>query len=321
MPAVDEIPKKRLSNGLEIPCIGLGTFKAEASEAEKLSTAIKEAIKSGYRHIDCAFAYANESIIGKALHESIQESNGKLKREDFFIVSKLWNTFHSKQEAPKGLEKTLKDLQLNYLDLYLIHWPYGMAEGTGKIFPTSEQGEALFSDVHYLETYEAMEEFYRQGKIKAIGLSNFNPQQIQDVLDHCKIRPVVCQFEVHPYLYNHEWIDFCQKNDLQVINYSPLGASDRSWGKPDDPILLKDQVILDLAKKHNKSAGQICLRWAIQRNLIPIPKSVTPKRIKENINIFDFELTQDEMDSIKKLDKGFRYYREAHATERKLYPF
>jgi diketogulonate reductase-like aldo/keto reductase len=282
-----QIPTKKLSSGVDFPVVGLGTYKADRSKPDQLSNAIKAAIKSGYRHFDCALCYENEDIVGTALRDAIKESNGQLKREDFFIVSKLWNTYHSKEEVPKCIQKQLDSFGLDYLDLYLMHWPFGFKEATGELYPTSDDGvnPIAYSNIHYLETYTAMEELVRQGKVKSIGVSNFNIEQLTDVLANCKVKPVTNQFEVHPYCQNTELIEFCQKNGVIVTNYAPLGAPDRGWLQKDDPIVLEDPVILNLAKKYNKTPGQICLRWAIQRDLVTIPKSVTPSRIQENIEV------------------------------------
>lgn len=177
----------KLYNGNEMPVLGLGTWKSPVGQVYE---AVKIAIEAGYRHIDCAFIYGNEKEIGKALSEVIQ--SGKVKREQLFITSKLWNTYHSKKNAAKCLEQTLNNLQLDYLDLYLIHWPLGYQED-GELFPKDSQGNVLFSDVDYLESWHELENFVGQGKVKSIGLSNFNSQQIDRVIQNAKIQPAVNQ--------------------------------------------------------------------------------------------------------------------------------
>jgi len=308
----------KFSNGLEIPVLGLGTYKEENEEV--LIKAIKSAIQSGYRHFDCAHIYFNEQHIGKAIRGSFAESNGSLKREDFFITSKCWNTFHSTQKVHLCLDQIIERLGLEYLDLYLIHWPMGFKEDAGD-YPMGEDGKMIASDVHYLDTYKAMEECVRNGKAKSIGLSNFNIQQIQDVLNNCTIRPVCNQFEVNPLFRNEELVQFCQKNDIVVVAYAPLGAPDRAWLKSEDPVPLQHPIVLNLAKKHNKSPAQIILRWLLQRNIVVIPKSVNPGRIEENSKIFDFTLSDEDAAEFNNFKDQFRFYKFEVSDNHPFYPF
>lgn len=310
----------KLNNGIDFPMIGLGTFRAVGDE-QGLIKAVKEAIKSGYRHFDCAWLYKNEDLIGKALKEAIAESDGKLKREDIFLCSKVWNTFHSKEQVEVAINQTLKDLQVDYIDLYLMHWPMGFKECTGEPFPKDQEGKMIYTDIDYLETYRAMEAFVKAGKIKSIGISNFNIEQIQNVLDNCEIKPTNNQIEVNPYLQCDELIDFCQKNDIVVSCYGPIGCGQKETNHPDLPIILKNETILKIANNHNKSAAQICLRWGIQRGLVMLPKSVTPSRIAENANVFDFTLSDEEMKEIKGLNQNYRFYAVENLKTHKYYPF
>lgn len=218
------------------------------------------------------------------MRECIAESNGALKREDFFIVSKLWNIFHSKEKVEKALDDTLKRFGFDYLDLFLVHWPMGFKEDAGND-PMDSNGKYLPSEIHFTETYRELEEMVRKGKTKSIGLSNFNPRQVKEILDMCTIRPVCNQFEVNPNLHNNEWIDYCKKENIAVVAYAPLGAPDRMWLKEEDPVPLKSEIVLNLAKKYNKSPAQVILRWLIQRDVIIIPKSANPSRLAENLNV------------------------------------
>jgi aldehyde reductase len=311
-------PTVKLSNGLSIPLVGLGTYKEE--DESKLIVAIKEAIKAGYRHFDCAYIYFNEQHIGKAIRESIEESNGKLKREDFFIVSKCWNTYHSKEGVKKSIDDCLARFGLDYLDLYVMHWPMGFKENDVPL-PT-ENGKCVPSEFNFTDTYKYMEELVEQGKTKSIGISNFNIQQCKDILSICKIKPVCNQFEVNPLWQNEELVDFCLSNDIKVVAYAPLGAPDRGWSKSGDPVPLENPLILDLAKKYNKQPAQIILKWLLQRNLIVIPKSVTPSRIQANIDLFDFELSSDDMAVFKTFKKEqFRFYVFDISDNHPAYPF
>lgn len=210
----------------------------------------------------------------------------------------------------KCLQETLENLQTTYLDLLLIHWPFGYAEQTGKEpFPFDDNGKMRYSDIHYLETYSEMEELLKEGKVRHIGLSNFNIKQVEDVLNNCIIRPVVNQIEVNIYNQNIDLINYCQQNGLLIEGYAPLGANDRSWSKPEDPKVLEDKVLNEIATKYERSVAQIAIKWALQRDIVVLAKSVTPSRIKQNKDVFDFELSDEDMRRIAVIDTRFRYYR------------
>ncbi|KAB5584343.1 hypothetical protein PHYPO_G00106350 [Pangasianodon hypophthalmus] len=268
-----------LNTGRKMPLIGLGTWK---SEPGKVKQAVIWALQAGYRHIDCAAIYGNESEIGEAFQEMLGPEKA-LKREDVFVTSKLWNTKHHPDDVEPALLKSLKDLKLEYLDLYLIHWPYGFQRGD-IAFPRQEDGTLLYDDIDYKVTWAAMEKLVEKGLVRAIGLSNFNSRQINDILSVANIKPTVLQVEGHPYL-----------------------SPDRAWKRPDEPVLLEEPVIAALAKKYNKSHAQIIIRWQTQRGVVTIPKSVTESRIKENLQVFDFTLEPEEMDSVTALNRGWRY--------------
>lgn len=285
-----------------MPLIGLGTWK---SEPGKVKQAVEWALQAGYRHIDCASIYGNEAEIGEALQEMI--GSGKpLKREDVFITSKLWNNKHHPDDVEPSLLKSLKDLRLDYLDLYLIHWPYAFKRGDDP-FARAEDGTIQYDDIDYKDTWTAMEKLVKKGLVKAIGLSNFNSRQIDDVLSVATTKPAVLQVESHPYLSQEPLLARCQELGLVMTAYSPLGSADRAWKNPKEPVLLEDGVIKELAAKYNKSVAQILLKWQTQRGVVAIPKSVTESRIKENIQVFDFSLEADEMEKINLLNKNWRY--------------
>lgn len=310
-----KVPSVTLSSGRQIPLVGLGTWK---SPPGKVYEAVKTAIDAGYRHIDCAFAYQNEEEVGRAIEDKIKD--GTVERKDLWITSKCWNTYHSKERVLECCNLSLKKLRLEYLDLYLIHWPFGYQEGS-EIFPRNDAGDMLFSDVDYVETWEAMEECYRKGLARDIGLSNFNSEQITRLLGVAKVKPVMLQVECHPYLNQKELIDFCKGHGIHVTGYSPLGSPDRPWATPEDPLLMDEPGIKEIASSHGKSPAQVLIRYQVERGIIVIPKSVTKERIISNLDVFDFTLSPEEMKTIDKFNRNGRLLVLAAAKDHKHYPF
>jgi len=309
-------PIKTLSNGVKVPQLGLGTWNSAPGE---VYAAVKTAlVDGGYRHIDCAFVYQNQEEVGRAVNEVIND--GALKREDIFITSKVWNTSHSFARVAENVTATLQQLKVDYVDLLLIHWPFGYQEG-GDIFPKDANDTVLTSDIDFLDTWRGLEQAFEKGQTKAIGVSNFSADQIKRILDNCKIKPVMNQVECHPYLNQTELIKFCRDNGLELTAYSPLGSPDRPWAKAGDPLLLEEPKITAIAKKYGKSPAQVLIKYQAQRGVVVIPKSVTAERIKSNIQVFDFELTAAEMADIDSFNRGHRFLGLEHMKGHKYYPF
>lgn len=258
-----------LNNGVEMPVLGYGTLRI--TDPIQCEQCVYEAIKVGYRLIDTAAAYMNEEAVGRAIKRAIHE--GIVERKDLFITTKLWIQDAGYETAKRAFERSLKRLQLEYVDLYLIHQPFG--------------------DVHC--AWRAMEELYREGLARAIGVSNFHPDRLMDLMVHHEVVPAVNQIEIHPFYQQTEAIEFMRKYNIQPEAWAPFAQGKNN--------IFQNEVLVSIAKKHNKTVAQVILRWLIQRGIVAIPRTVHRERMIENISIFDFELDQEDMDRIAKLDK------------------
>ena len=265
-----------LNNGLKMPQLGFGVWQVEDDQA---AIAVAKALEVGYRSIDTAMIYKNEKGVGKAIAES------SVPREELFITTKVWNSDQGYENTLRAFDESLERLGLDYVDLYLIHWPT----------PKFDQ---------YVETYKALEKLYHDKRVKAIGVCNFEIEHLERLLNECEVVPVLNQIECHPYLAQNELKDFCAKHNIFVEAWSPLDQGGE---------VLQDEVIRNIAQLHSKSPAQVVLRWHLQNNTIVIPKSVTPSRIEENFHVFDFELSAEEMEKINQLNRNRR--RGSHPNE------
>lgn len=268
-----------LHNGVKMPWLGLGVFKVE--DGEEVVQSIKKALEVGYRSIDTAAIYGNEEGVGKALAET------NVPREELFITTKVWNADHGYEAALTAFDVSMEKLGLDYLDLYLIHWP-------------------LPSKGKFTETWKALEKLYKDGRVRAIGVSNFKVHHLEAVIADCEVVPMVNQVEYHPRFNQRELHDFCKEHGIQLEAWSPLMQGQ----------LLNDPTLMEIAKEYNKSTAQIIIRWDIQTGVVTIPKSVKPHRIAENADVFDFEISEENMDKINALNQDRRMFADPDDFDR-----
>ncbi|CAD7083091.1 unnamed protein product [Hermetia illucens] len=310
------VPNIKLNNGLEMPAFGLGTYQSKPNE---VANAVRHAIDHGYRHIDTAFFYVNEQEVGEAIKQKIAE--GIVKREDIYLVTKLWCTHHEPSKVEYACRLSLKNLGLDYIDLYLMHNPVGFVYKDDSTFFTMKEGSGFVatSDVDYLDTWKAMEQLVKKGLVRSIGVSNFNVEQTDRLLKNCEIKPVTNQVECHIELSQKELREFSKAHGIFITAYCPLGQHNAAEKKP---AFLYDDRTKAIADKYNKTPAQVAIRYLIQIGTVPIPKSVTNSRIEENIKVFDFELTPDEMKTLEGLDSGNRVAKWSFIDpNHKYYPF
>ncbi|KAM4748708.1 dihydrodiol dehydrogenase 3-like [Rhinophrynus dorsalis] len=276
---------------------------------DSLKEATKTALDIGYRHVDSAYIYKSESTIGQVFKEKFAE--GTLKREDVFCTTMLWNTFHQPHLVRPALRKSLEALQLDYVDLFLIHTPMSMKPGEDP-YPVDDKGKFIADPTDFLQTWEAMEACKEAGLTKSIGVSNFNRKQLERLLNKpgLKYKPVCNQVECHPYMNQKEMLDLCKSNGIVLVAYGVLGSPNAGiWVDQKCPKILEDKVLTSIGKKYKKTPAQVSIRYILQRGCVAIVKSFNPERIKQNLEVFDFSLTPDDMKAIDGLNKNMRYWK------------
>lgn len=293
---------KTLHDGNSIPMLGLGTWKSKPGE---VGAAVEHAIRVGYRHIDCASFYGNEAEVGDAIRTCIDE--GVVKRDELWVTSKLWNNAHKREDVRPALESTLRDLKLDFLDLYLIHWPVALKPDVK--FPRKPEDFFSLEDVPLSETWQAMHDAAAAGLTRSAGVSNFSTAQVDEIHEATGILPVMNQVELHPFLQQRDLVANMNARDVALTAYSPLGSSDRpkDLKGPQEPALLEHPVVTRVAARHEASPAQVLIAWAIARDTIVIPKSTNAGRIEDNLAAASLSLTEQDLRELAELDRGYRF--------------
>jgi D-xylose reductase len=313
-------PSIALADGGQLPSVGLGFWKMPQPTAPAL---VREAVRVGYRHLDCACDYGNEPQAGEGIAAALRD--GLCRRDELWVTSKLWNTYHEPRHVRAACERSLRDLRLDHLDLYLVHFPIALAfvpfdvrYPPGWLFEPGAARPAMKPiAVPYADTWGAMEELHRAGLVKHLGVCNLNVSMLRDLLAQCSIRPAVHQMELHPQLTQPRQLKYCAQENIAVTAFSPLGALSYlplGMARPEEDVLA-DPAVTGIAAAHGRTPAQVVLRWGVQRGCAVIPKTQTPARLAENLALFDFALTRDEMMAIDGLDRRRRFNDPGHFGE------
>lgn len=301
------VPKRRLSTGEESPCIGMGTFGSDRFSAEQVSAAVAGAIRCGYRMFDCASVYGNEALIGKVFTAALEE--GVVKREELFITSKVWNDMHGQGDVLLSCAKTLKDLQLDYVDAYFVHWPFPNYHAPGCDGDSRNPDSKPFSVEEFMKTWRQMERLHDMGLVRHIGMSSMTIPKLEAVLPLCRIKPTVIEMELHPCFQQQELYDYVVAQNIQPIGFCPIGSPTRPERDmtPDDIADIQTPQLVEIAKAHGIHPAVVCLKWAVQRGQIPIPFSIHEAEYASNLRCTTVDpLSQQEMDALRAVDKNCR---------------
>ena len=315
-----------IAGAQKLPAVGLGLWKVDGGAAPDL---VRQAVRAGYRHLDSACDYGNEAQVGEGIAAALRD--GDCKREDLWVTSKLWNTYHHPRHVRAAIERSLRDLRLDYLDLYLIHFPIAQEfvpfeerYPPGWLFdPSQPQLGMKTQKVPLADTWGAMEELVQSGLARNIGVCNYGVSLLRDLLSYCRIRPAVLQVELHPYLTQEKLLRFCKEEKIAVTAFSPLGALSYvpiSMAEANETVLTQ-QPVREAAERHGRTPAQIVLRWGVQRGTAVIPKTSRVERLRENLAIFDFELSSDEMDAISSLNRNRRFNDPGDFCEKAFHTF
>nr|WP_209329109.1 aldo/keto reductase [Lunatimonas salinarum] len=298
------------ANGDKMPSVGLGTWKSAPGEVYQ---AVLWALEAGYRHIDCAAIYQNEKEVGEALSKAF--ADGLVSRDDIFVTSKLWNNAHLEGDVAGGLSRTLADLQLAYLDLYLIHWPVALKSHV--LFPKEGSDYLSYQEAPLSGTWKGMVKEKHAGRVRHIGVSNFNIEKLTELWESSEVKPEMNQIESHPYLRQDKLVGYCKQRNILLTAYSPLGSADRPKArrKADDPVLLEDAHVAEIAKKHDVSAAQVLIAYALHRGMAVIPKSVNRERISQNLAAKDLLLEDEDLRLLNGMSDQFRFVDGTFFTE------
>uniref|UniRef100_A0A182WQZ8 NADP-dependent oxidoreductase domain-containing protein n=1 Tax=Anopheles minimus TaxID=112268 RepID=A0A182WQZ8_9DIPT len=300
-----------LNNGQKMPVLGLGTYNLRG---QSCVDAVKTAIDAGYRHIDTASLYQNETEVGQAVREKIED--GTIKREDIFITTKLWNTSHEPAQVREAFDASMTKLNLEYVDLYLMHSPVGAT--------VDENGQTVLTEVDYVTTWRAMEKLLDTGRVRSLGVSNFNSEQLRRVLENGTVQPVTNQVECHVRLNQKKLIKYCKDRDIVLTAYSPLIRPSATIGQEDAKSpkhAFEDERVTTIAERYGKTPAQVLLRYLVDIGTVPIPKSGNPDRIRQNLDIFDFALTPEEVLTLDAMNTGQRLVAFETAAAHPFYPF
>lgn len=304
--SIDKIPTKTLNNGMVMPGIGLGTFGSDHADADLVSSVVREALRMGYRYIDCAACYGNEAEIGKVLKEAMDEG---LERKDLFILSKLWNDKHDPEEAIAACKKTIADLQVDYLDVYMVHWPFPNYHAPFCDGDSRNAASRPYIHEEFMALWHALETLVDEGLVRALATSNVTIPKMEMILKDVRIKPVINELELHPCLQQGELFQYCLDHDIQPVGFCPLGSPGRPERDKtaDDLVDMEMPEVVEIAKAHGVHPAEICLKWAAQRGQVPIPFTTKARNALSNLKaVTEDPLTPVEMEKMRTVDRNCR---------------